>query len=48
MRSKDVLVNGRPSPGHQEGPGDYRVKLATAVRRRRRHTEVGQVTYVAL
>jgi len=41
-----VLIRKRPSPGHlQESPGDCRARLATAVRRCRRHTEVGQVTW---
>jgi len=46
-RSKAALASRRPSPGHWEGPGNCRARLATTVRRRRRHTvtEVGQVTW---
>ena len=43
--SKAALGRRRPSPGHQEDPGDCRATLSTTVRRHRRHTEVGQVTW---
>jgi len=45
VRSKAALASRRLSPGHQQGPGDCRARLATTVRKRRRHTEVGQVTW---
>ena len=45
IHAKSALASGRPSPGHQEGSGDCRARLATTVRRRRRHTEVGQATW---
>ena len=38
--SKAVLASRRLSPWHQESPGDCRARLATTVRRCRRHTQV--------